>query len=84
MSTVDAHSWRGVAAEEADELSAEATIRRTATGAEVVITGGEEGVAPGQACVLYDAGNASRMLGGGWISRPENPAEQSARTLQFA
>lgn len=31
----------------------------------------EEGVAPGQACVLYDAGAPSRMLGGGWIVKGE-------------
>jgi tRNA-specific 2-thiouridylase len=31
----------------------------------------EEGVAPGQACVLYDAADASRMLGGGWIVKGE-------------
>lgn len=29
----------------------------------------EEGVAPGQACVFYAPGGASRVLGGGWISR---------------
>jgi tRNA-specific 2-thiouridylase len=28
----------------------------------------EEGVAPGQACVLYDAGEPSRVLGGGFIA----------------
>ena len=27
-----------------------------------------EGVSPGQACVFYDSKNASRVLGGGWIS----------------
>lgn len=27
-----------------------------------------EGVSPGQACVFYDAVNASRTLGGGWIA----------------
>ena len=27
----------------------------------------EYGVAPGQAAVLYDAADASRVLGGGWI-----------------
>lgn len=30
-----------------------------------------EGVSPGQACVFYDAQNASRTLGGGWIARSE-------------
>jgi tRNA-specific 2-thiouridylase len=29
----------------------------------------EFGVAPGQACVFYDAGNGSRVLGGGFIRR---------------
>jgi len=29
----------------------------------------EEGVAPGQACVLYDAAVPSRVLGGGFITR---------------
>ena len=31
----------------------------------------EEGVAPGQACVLYDAANPSRVLGGGFIAATE-------------
>jgi tRNA-specific 2-thiouridylase len=31
----------------------------------------EESVAPGQACVLYDAADESRMLGGGWIVKGE-------------
>ena len=31
----------------------------------------EEGVAPGQACVLYDAANPSRVLGGGFITATE-------------
>jgi len=28
---------------------------------------GEEGVAPGQACVLYDPADPDRLLGGGFI-----------------
>jgi tRNA-specific 2-thiouridylase len=32
---------------------------------------GEEGVAPGQACVLYDADSADRVLGGGFIAATE-------------
>ena len=35
--------------------------------ASVAIPDGEEGVAPGQACVLY-ATDGTRMLGGGWIA----------------
>lgn len=40
-----------------------------AGGAMVHITGGEQGVAPGQACVFYAADGSSRVLGGGWIVR---------------
>ena len=37
-------------------------------GVEVELTGGEEGVAPGQACVFYDAAQGqARVLGGGFI-----------------
>lgn len=38
-------------------------------GARVRFFGGEEGVAPGQACVFYDPAGTSRVLGGGWIVR---------------
>jgi tRNA-specific 2-thiouridylase len=34
----------------------------------VVFDSPEEGVAPGQACVLYDAASPSRVLGGGFIA----------------
>ncbi len=34
----------------------------------VVFDRPEEGVAPGQACVLYDAAQPSRVLGGGFIA----------------
>jgi tRNA-uridine 2-sulfurtransferase len=45
-----------------------AWLTRGADGFEVELAGGEEGVAPGQACVLYDAGTGqARMLGGGFI-----------------
>ena len=37
--------------------------------AQVVFDGSEEGVAPGQACVLYDPVETSRVLGGGFIAR---------------
>ncbi|MHA1535984.1 MAG: tRNA 2-thiouridine(34) synthase MnmA [Alphaproteobacteria bacterium] len=37
-------------------------------GAEIVFAEPQFGVAPGQACVFYDAG---RVLGGGWIAREE-------------
>jgi tRNA-specific 2-thiouridylase len=34
----------------------------------VVFDGAEEGVSPGQACVLYDAADEGRVLGGGFIA----------------
>jgi tRNA-specific 2-thiouridylase len=37
-------------------------------GARVVLAEPQYGVAPGQACVLYDG---NRVLGGGWITRDE-------------
>jgi tRNA-specific 2-thiouridylase len=48
-----------------------AEIRAAGGGAEVELLAQEEGVAPGQACVLYDANEPSRMLGGGWIVKGE-------------
>ncbi len=44
--------------------------------ASVEIFGGEEAVAPGQACVFYDR-DGSRVLGGGWIASAE-PARAAA------
>jgi len=45
-----------------------AWLTRGPAGFEVELAGGEEGVAPGQACALYDAGSGqARMLGGGFI-----------------
>lgn len=47
----------------------EALVRRAENGAMVTIPGGEHGVSPGQACVLYDGvGPGARVLGGGFIS----------------
>lgn len=46
--------------------------------ASVVLEGGEDGVSPGQACVLYSSlGNEARVFGGGFISASlrENAAE---------
>jgi tRNA-specific 2-thiouridylase len=45
-----------------------AWLVRGTSGIEVELAGGEEGVAPGQACAFYDAGaGQARMLGGGFI-----------------
>jgi tRNA-uridine 2-sulfurtransferase len=46
----------------------EATLD-TSAGWHLILDTPEEGVAPGQAAVLYDAENPSRVLGGGWIAR---------------
>ena len=46
-----------------------AEIERTGQGAVVRFAQPEMGVSPGQACVVYDAANGSRVLGGGFIRR---------------
>jgi tRNA-specific 2-thiouridylase len=45
-----------------------ARMLRDRDGARVLLAGAEEGVAPGQACVAYEAGG-TRVLGGGFIRR---------------
>ena len=46
-----------------------AWLRVGASGYEIELAGGEEGVSPGQACVFYDAAQGqSRVLGGGFIA----------------
>jgi tRNA-uridine 2-sulfurtransferase len=45
-----------------------ATLRTGSAGTTVELADGEEGVSPGQACVLYATdGGGERLLGGGWI-----------------
>jgi tRNA-specific 2-thiouridylase len=55
-------------------------------GVEVELVDGEEGVAPGQACVFYDAsGGQARVLGGGFIKSVATPADVvAARASQQA
>ena len=56
-----------------------AALIRGQDGFEVELAGGEEGVAPGQACVLYDAGTGqARMLGGGFIRSALSQSEIDA------
>lgn len=44
----------------------------------VELSDGENGVAAGQACVLYaDGSSEARVLGGGWIARTEKAAHES-------
>jgi tRNA-specific 2-thiouridylase len=55
-----------------------AILRAAAGELEVELIDGEEGVAPGQACVLYDSGEPrARLLGGGTI-RASQAREQAA------
>jgi len=48
---------------------ASATLVMDVGGPGVAFDAPEEAVSPGQACVLYDAGEPSRVLGGGFIAR---------------
>jgi len=44
----------------------------------VSLHGGEHGIAPGQACVIYDRdGVGARVLGGGWITKTERQEPQT-------
>ncbi len=45
-----------------------ARLITSSSGIEVEFDGAEEGVAPGQACVLYDPADDGRVLGGGFIA----------------
>jgi tRNA-specific 2-thiouridylase len=58
----------------------------TASGVEVELIDGEEGVAPGQACVFYDARDGqARVLGGGFIKSVAAPVDvPAARASQRA
>jgi len=55
-------------------------------GIEVELTGGEDGVSPGQACAFYDAAEGQpRMLGGGMIASTMSAAKvQSAAGVAMA
>ncbi|MFL4985223.1 MAG: tRNA 2-thiouridine(34) synthase MnmA [Xanthobacteraceae bacterium] len=61
-----------------------AWLRRGRDGIEVELVASEEGVAPGQACVFYDAGEGqARVLGGGFIKHAApavEPAEIRERS----
>jgi tRNA-specific 2-thiouridylase len=62
-----------------------AWLMRGADGFEVELAGGEEGVAPGQACALYDAGaGQARMLGGGFIRSAVPRSEADAMAARFS
>ena len=48
-----------------------AVLEVSEQGVFVLLDAGEEGVAPGQACVFYAMPDHDRVLGGGWITRTE-------------
>ena len=53
-----------------------ATIHEENGAVLVELASGEEGVSPGQACVLYDAEDGGhRLLGGGWITSARSTGE---------
>ena len=54
-----------------------ALLRPTASGAEVELLAPEDGVSPGQACVIYDSeAPRARVLGGGTIVRADAGASR--------
>jgi len=56
-----------------------AVLRFRGAGAEVELFAPEDGVSPGQACVIYDGdGHRARVLGGGTIARAEAQAAPAA------
>jgi tRNA-specific 2-thiouridylase len=58
---------------------APATLHRVEDRVFIELAEGESGIAPGQACVLYDAeGTDARVLGGGFIARSERSAAAQA------
>lgn len=47
--------------------------------AKIMLSRGETGVSPGQACVFYESdGEDARVLGGGWIEKAEKSAQVEA------
>ncbi len=59
-----------------------ARLRRSEGQVTVELLDGETGVAPGQACVLYDTQAAgARVLGGGWIERTSREADAALRRV---
>ena len=70
--TIDAAVGRAVLARvRSTRDPAPARLALTDGAVSVVFDAPEEGVAPGQACVLYDASAPSRLLGGGFIAKTE-------------
>jgi tRNA-specific 2-thiouridylase len=63
----------------------EARLLRDEDGVRIELASDEEGVSPGQACVIYaDTGPGARVLGGGTILRPPLPVQPAEPTLALA
>ncbi|MFC7053455.1 tRNA 2-thiouridine(34) synthase MnmA [Hansschlegelia quercus] len=62
----------------------QAVLRVVEGEAEVELLEGETGVAPGQACVLYDGETGERVLGGGIVRRPERVQARPDRPVSEA
>lgn len=78
-------NWIGEAAQSEDALDGRPVLARvrstrppiparldTKAGWTIVFNTPEEGVAPGQAAVFYDAAQPERVLGGGWIAATQS------------
>ncbi|MDP3898646.1 MAG: tRNA 2-thiouridine(34) synthase MnmA [Mesorhizobium sp.] len=64
---------------------APATLHRDGDRVFIELAEGESGIAPGQACVLYDAeGTDARVLGGGFIARSERSAAAQAMLARIS
>jgi tRNA-specific 2-thiouridylase len=61
---------------------APATLFAEADGVRLVLDAPVLGVAPGQACVVYEFSAGERVLGGGWIERPGMGVNRAAAALQ--
>ncbi len=62
-----------------------ATLHRDGVQTWVELANGETGVAPGQACVLYDGdGDDARVFGGGFIQRSERAREAESMLAKVA
>lgn len=85
-------NWLGEPLKEGDEVKVFARVRSTrppkpgilsvgTDGLSVILPEGEEGVAPGQACVLYASdGPGAEVLGGGFIQKANAPLRPELTT----
>jgi tRNA-specific 2-thiouridylase len=65
-------------------LTAATLVATGETTATAILTDPQFGVAPGQACVFYDAETSTRVLGGGWIKASGTTSAMTAPTALTA